>query len=156
MRAEDTLQFMADFYSDLFPTRKHALDFLFNVVGNGYEWVKGELVDKDDEFEKRYKLRKPIEKAIFRKAEGWLSAEDTWKRMEAVGIHETPPLAIFNWTTPGVFTTLCTVPKDITDDWKHLIEECLSLMKADGVDIDAAKCRIEFSIGGQLNVTSEQ
>ena len=29
MRAEDTLQYMADFYPELFPTRKHALNQLF-------------------------------------------------------------------------------------------------------------------------------
>ena len=55
MRAEDTLQYMADFYSDIFPTRKHCLDFLFCVVGNGYEWVNGELISEDDKYEKRYK-----------------------------------------------------------------------------------------------------
>ena len=46
MRAEDTLQYMADFYSELFPTRKHALNHLFCVIGNGYKWIDGELVDE--------------------------------------------------------------------------------------------------------------
>lgn len=154
MRAEDTLQFMADFYSDLFPTRKHALNFLFNTVGNGYEWIKGELIDKDDAFfEKRYKLRKPVEKAIFRKEEEWLSAEATWKKIEAAGVQATPPSAIFKWTTPGEFTALYKVPKDITDDWKRLVEECLILMKSDGVEIDAVKHRIESHVGGQYGRT---
>ena len=58
MRAENTLQFMADFYPSIFPTRKHCLNFLFCGVGNGYEWVKGELVDEDGKFEKRYRLIK--------------------------------------------------------------------------------------------------
>lgn len=44
MKAEETLQYMADFCSDIFPTRKHALDHLFCVIGNGYDWVNGELV----------------------------------------------------------------------------------------------------------------
>ena len=35
MTAENTLQWMMDFYPDLFPTRKHCLDHLFCVIGNG-------------------------------------------------------------------------------------------------------------------------
>ncbi len=65
MRAEDTLQYMADFYPELFPTRKHALNHLFCVLGNGYEWINGELVDDDNEYEKRYKLRNHIKRAEF-------------------------------------------------------------------------------------------
>lgn len=47
MRAEDQLQYMADFYPELFPTRKHALNHLFCVLGNGYDWINGELIDDD-------------------------------------------------------------------------------------------------------------
>lgn len=71
MKAEETLQYMADFYSDIFPTRKHALNHLFCTIGNGYEWVKGELVDKSDSIKKRYKLVQKIEKAEFIHEEDW-------------------------------------------------------------------------------------
>ena len=47
MRAEDQLQYMADFYPELFPTRKHALNHLFCVLVNGYDWINGELIDDD-------------------------------------------------------------------------------------------------------------
>ena len=47
MTAENTLQWMMDFYSDLFPTRQRGLDHLFCTIGNGYEWVNGELVCED-------------------------------------------------------------------------------------------------------------
>ena len=70
MRAEDTLQFMFDFYPNLFPTRKHCLDHLFCTVGNGYKWKNGELVE-DDEYTKRYKLKKPMKKAISKNEEMW-------------------------------------------------------------------------------------
>ena len=56
MRAEDTLQFMADFYPSIFPTRKHCLNHLFCTIGNGYRWVKGELVEDDDKKYNRYRL----------------------------------------------------------------------------------------------------
>lgn len=136
MRAEDTLQYMTDFYSNLFPTRKHALNFLFNVVGNGYEWIKGELVNKDDEFEKRYKLREHVDKAIFRNEEDWLSTEAMWKRLEAAGFQNAPPLTIFKWTSPREFTALYSVPSDITNDWKALVQECIELMKSDGIIVE--------------------
>lgn len=49
MRAEETLQFMMDFYPELFPSRKHYLNHLFCTIGNGYDWRKGELVDSQKE-----------------------------------------------------------------------------------------------------------
>ena len=45
MKPERTLQKMYDEYPQLFPTRQQALDQLFCVIGNGYEWKKGELVN---------------------------------------------------------------------------------------------------------------
>lgn len=63
MRAEETLQFMMDFYPELYPTRKHCLNHLFCSIENGYGWRKGELVDRDCEFSKRYRLVEIIEKA---------------------------------------------------------------------------------------------
>ena len=63
MRAEETLQFMMDFYPELYPTRKHCLNHFFCSIGNGYDWRKGELVDRDCEFSKRYRLAQNIERA---------------------------------------------------------------------------------------------
>lgn len=71
MRAEEQLQYMADFYPSTFPTRKHALDQLFCVIGNGFDWANVELVDGDNKYEKRYKLTEPITKAEFPNEEIW-------------------------------------------------------------------------------------
>ena len=71
MRAEDTLQFMADFYPSIFPTRKHCLNHLFCTIGNGYRWVKGELVEDDDKKYNRYRLVKPVRKAEFEDERDW-------------------------------------------------------------------------------------
>lgn len=62
MTAENTLQWMMDFYSDLFPTRQRCLDHLFCTIGNGYEWVNGELVCEDF-LSKRYVMVEQIERA---------------------------------------------------------------------------------------------
>ena len=62
MKFEHTLQFMMDFYAELFPTRKHCLNHLFCTIGNGYEWENGELVDHDhDELLKRWTIKECIE-----------------------------------------------------------------------------------------------
>lgn len=138
MRAEDTLQYMADFYPDLFPTRKHCLDHLFCVIGNGFEWVNGELVDDDNKYEKRYKLRKPIKKAEF-----W--REETWNQMnkfynDLYGLDEKRKIPMqynFEWyPLSKKYSALFTYPEDIKDDWKELLEECKQMLIADGIDLD--------------------
>ena len=63
MKAENQLQWMMDFYPDSFSYKEtHCLDHLFCVIGNGFEWVNGELVD-NDEHSKRYKMIQDIEHA---------------------------------------------------------------------------------------------
>ena len=138
MRAEDTLQFMADFYPEIFPTRKHCLNYLFCVVGNGYKWVNGELVDDDCEYEKRYKLRKPIKKAEFKHEDNWNYQHKQWKvYKEVVGdVTQIPKKYQFEWYPFSKrYSALFTYPEDIKEDWKALLEECKSMLIADGIDL---------------------
>lgn len=44
MRLEQTIQHVLDNYALAYQQRIHVLDQLFCVIGNGYEWVGGELV----------------------------------------------------------------------------------------------------------------
>lgn len=63
MKAEDTLQFMMDFHGDLYHSRKDCLNQLFCVIGNGYEWENGELVEMEPDTKEllsRWKLVRPI------------------------------------------------------------------------------------------------
>lgn len=138
MRAEDTLQYMADFYSDIFPTRKHCLDFLFCVVGNGYEWVNGELISEDDKYEKRYKLRYPIEKAEFKKEVEWVHMNKLYTHIKELDNTFNIPLQYrFNWySLSKEYSALFTVPEDIKEDWKALLEECKQLLLEDGIDVN--------------------
>lgn len=48
MNLENTIQYMYDNYPSLFQERWQALNQLFCVIGNGYEWEGGELVSKED------------------------------------------------------------------------------------------------------------
>ena len=138
MRAEDTLQYMADFYPDIFPTRKHCLDHLFCVIGNGFEWVKGELVDNDDKYQKRYKLRKPIKKAEFWREENWYLMNEFYNDIHKLDETQKIPMQYnFEWYPLSQrYSALFTYPEDIKDDWKTLLEECRQMLIADGIDLD--------------------
>ena len=136
MRAEDTLQFMADFYPSIFPTRKHCLNHLFCTIGNGYRWVKGELVEDDDKKYNRYRLVKPVRKAEFEDERNWWVRyrfelemhEETGKRIN--------PDYFFEWSQPSrEYSYIYHFPKNIRPDWKALLEECRQMLKEDGVEI---------------------
>ncbi|NBI93096.1 hypothetical protein [Parablautia muri] len=136
MRAEDTLQFMADFYPSIFPTRKHCLNHLFCTIGNGYRWVKGELVEDDDKKYNRYRLVKPVRKAEFEDERDWWVRyrfelemhEETGKRIN--------PDYFFEWSQPSrEYSYIYHFPKNIRPDWKALLEECRQMLKEDGVEI---------------------
>lgn len=137
MRAEDTLQYMADFYPEIFPTRKHCLDHLFCVIGNGYEWLNGELVDKYDEYEKRYKLKNPIKKAEFKHEENWYNMNKFYNKLYALDENQKIPMQYdFKWyPLSRNYSALFTYPKDIKDDWRALLEECKQMLIADGIDL---------------------
>lgn len=137
MRVEDTLQYMADFYPDIFPTRKHCLNHLFCVIGNGYEWVNGELVDDDSKYEKRYKLRKPIKKAEFEREENWYQMNEFYKTLYELDETVKIPMKYdFEWYPfSKKYSALFTYPENIKDDWKTLLEECKAMLIADGIDL---------------------
>lgn len=48
MKFEETIQTMFDVYPDLFQYRYEALNQLFCVIGNGFDWINGQLVDEED------------------------------------------------------------------------------------------------------------
>lgn len=48
MNVELTIQSMFDDYPTLFKDRADCLNHLFCVIGNGYEWINGELVEDID------------------------------------------------------------------------------------------------------------
>lgn len=137
MRAEDTLQYMADFYPEIFPTRKHCLNQLFCVIGNGYEWVNGELVNKDNKYEKRYKLRKPVKKAEFQDEQAWYDNNKFYTELYKGEESKISWKWRFDWyPLYKDYAKLYNYPEDIKDDWAALLEECKQLLVADGIDLD--------------------
>lgn len=135
MKAEDTLQFMADFDAELFPTRKHALNHLFCVIGNGYEWVNGELVDPDDIYSKRYKLRKTIKKAEFQQEKSWTQMSHLFDIVEHQNAICNKIVVTnkynFQWYPLSRESYLYAIPNNIKPDWLQVRNECVSLLKAE-------------------------
>ncbi len=136
MRAEDTLQFMADFYPSIFPTRKHCLNHLFCTIGNGYRWVKGELVEDDDKKYNRYRLVKPVRKAEFEDERDWWVRYRFEQEMHEETGKRINPDYFFEWSQPSrEYSYIYHFPKNIRPDWKALLEECRQMLKEDGVEI---------------------
>lgn len=141
MKAEEELQFMMDFYPDLFPDRKHCMNHLFCVIGNGYEWENGELVNPSSPYAKRYKLMEPIIKAKGRNEEQYMDfckQEQKIKELMGDKYKITPFNYIYNFTWCPLAETssyLLNYPKEIKQDWLELLKECRNLMLADGVEL---------------------
>lgn len=141
IRVEDEMQMMMDFYPDIFPTRKHCLDHLFCVLGNGYHWVDGELVDEDSVYANRYSLKAPIEKAS--PSDEWhhqrlVEAEKVWKEIWGEDYKVTAQNAKYNfeWYVNHydvMSTNLFNYPDNIKPDWLAAIEECKHLLREDGI-----------------------
>lgn len=133
MKAEETLQFISDFYRFVFPTRKHALNQLFCVTGNGMEWKNGELCFKDDNpYLKRYKMVEEVEKAHFPGEAHWNDMYEFFKDLHDDFPDETIPHEYrFEWAPLSKHSALCDYPKDIKPDWMVLIDECKKLLKED-------------------------
>ena len=133
MRAEDTLQFMMDFQSDLFYSRQKCLDHLFCTIGNGYDWVDGELVENSRDTKvllSRWQLVKPIEHAepTENVAEIGRIQEDAWKR-RGIEVPKWYPLS-------KKYSYLYNYPNNIKSDWKKLLEECKQMLIDDGIDVE--------------------
>ncbi len=136
MTAENTLQWMMDFYPDIFPTRQQCLDHLFCTIGNGYKWINGELV-YEDFLSKRYSMREKIERA-----EAWY--EDLYKQRRRIELelakkdpNYTPNPKYFNsWSSPSKkYSFLYNYPSDIKPDWAKILNECKEMLIADGIEI---------------------
>lgn len=143
MRAEEELQFMMDFYPELFPTRNHCLNQLFCVFGNGYEWRNGELVDEDCEFEKRYRLAGEIVKARPRNEKEYqlrLEVEKEIRKAKGDSYRITPQNVKYNfqWSTPSKeYSYIYHYPKDIKSDWLALLRECERQLMEEGIIQDS-------------------
>ena len=134
MTVETTIQRMFDRYPDLFSTRKECLNHLFCVIGNGYEWKRGQIVEcgEDDEVEpfiieeekKDYEVKHP-------KAEPSKENIQKWNERKAL----YPMCYEFKWYPVCEFSLINEIPDDARPDWKEAVEECKKMLKKDGIEV---------------------
>lgn len=138
MQAEDTLQMMLDFYPQIFPTRKHCLDHLFCVIGNGYCWKNGELVDEntdENSIMNRYVLKRHIQHAKGENEDFFLKTKKEFEKNHELDSNFKIPFDYqFDWyPLSKEYSYLYNYPKDIKDDWRKILEETKELLKKDGI-----------------------
>ncbi len=134
MTVETTIQRMFDRYPDLFSDRKECLNHLFCVIGNGYEWKRGQIVEcgEDDEIEpfiieeekKDYEVKHP-------KAEQSKENIARWNDRKAL----YPMAYEFKWYPLCEFSLINEIPDDVKPDWKAAAEECKELLRKDGIGV---------------------
>ena len=153
MTVETTLQNMFDEYPDLFSTRADCLDHLFCTIGDGYEWVHGQLVEYGtygDADESDY-LNPPTKRAC-------QSEENIAKRRkEDKELHDLqrendledglPDIGPYDpdkhhWYPLSKHSHIMNLPDDIRDDWREAANECLKMMADDGIDVAMLKGRM--------------
>ena len=160
MKPERTLQKMYDEYPQLFPTRHHALDHLFCVIGNGYEWKKGELVDYkelyyyDSELDELVEIpfENDDESDIVSKSpmtdeeyeiehQKWIEERVDLKCRfnKRITREEALKVTLENchkwYPISKNHSYICNLPDDITPEWKSLAEECKEMLKKDGIEL---------------------
>lgn len=139
MRAEQELQFMSDLFSSIFPTRMHALNHLFCVLGNGMEWKNGELIEKDGKYHNRYKMIEEIEKAEFPSEDNWYDMREFYKDLyESEDKPDKIPMEYdFEWYPLDTkYSKLYTFPEDIKPDWARILLECRDMLVKDNIHVD--------------------
>lgn len=166
MTVETTLQKMFDEYPDLFSTRQECYDFLFCVIGNGYEWKRGQIVPCEYEEDRNIQIQEEAEAADYAAlTAAWESAgikpkavqseaniakkqeDDSWlhnmKRENdlADGLPDIGPYDPDkrHWYPICEYSLINNVPDDVKPDWKAAVEECKMMLKKDGIDLDEIK-----------------
>ena len=135
MEAERTIQFLLDTHPKIFFTRKHCLNFLFCVCGNGYEWINGELSlkvrdQKVTDWENAHpnKIHHAVENPDAISEYQTLIAKEDDLYVGSVPLDRWIRLS-------KKYSKLYTAPENITDDWKAVLEECKQLLINDGVKL---------------------
>jgi hypothetical protein len=101
---EWTVRDMIGRYPSLFHSRTQAIHHLFIVLGCGYEWIDGKLVERH---ESRAGHRIPME------------------AVEILANHKMPIERVYPWTE---LCNLAELPEDADADWKAAAEEARHLL----------------------------
>jgi len=125
MKAEETIQSMYDHYPSLYQTRQECLNHLFCVLGNGYYWKDGELIDYDE--------TEPINLLINGKAHQYNENNNIYKKCKST-INEMSKNNFKRFWYPIYNNAyINNIPSNIKTDWLELVNECKQMLIEDGV-----------------------
>jgi hypothetical protein len=118
-------------YPSLFATRGDALHHLFLVLGNGYTWHKGEIVNVFPEDEQPWTPER--ERASFARMGGNTDllrelADERIQKHQAILSNMDAAVQDLTFTGERIYpqsqyALLLTIPEDVTDDWAAAAEE---------------------------------
>lgn len=154
MNVECTIQEMFDTYPTLFKERADCLNHLFCVIGNGYYWENGELVDSPNDSGvakicechlvngKAYQHNKLSlrDECYFNnlvdRSDEVMFVKWVLSRPDNV-YHKYPRYKRWGFYLQGYceYAKLFNYPDDIKKDWLDAIEECKCLLAEDGYDL---------------------
>lgn len=135
MTLEQTMQCMFDDYPALFRTRRDCLNHLFCVIGNGYEWHNGRLMVVYTEDGKTVYCDEPSATPLV-DGKAFQHKPDPYhvKRNFHWYFHVTTPTGgVIHHDLCKSHSYLWNYPEDIQPDWLAGIEECKTLLRADGI-----------------------
>lgn len=144
MTVFETIKTLLQDYPRLYKNRMDVLYHLFCVIGNGYDWKDGDLVDVSG-----YQKDRPSEYTIdaeanyqalvdfyqnqmsFMPSEEKLRKEATDNQQHALYLQEnidqivntTTPLLLSTYPLSEEYSSLMNIPEDINQDWAQAAEE---------------------------------
>ena len=150
MQLETTIQQMFDSYPSLYATRQECYNHLFCVIGNGYDWLHGQLVPSEDacsddpnvafmhdsDYARVVPRAMQSEENVRKKRDDdrnmWNALR--WSKLEDEGedIGEYPEDVEW-YPVSQRYSYVLNFPEDIKPDWRQAIEECKAMLIRDGV-----------------------
>jgi hypothetical protein len=135
---EESFEYCAKYWSDIYPTRVSYLDHWFFTIGNGYDWLDGSLMNTSPDSYLDSLARREENKEVFE------AAAEVKKLLKKYGYEEilneyddySDPQSKY-WTS-GVYSfypvskdysDICKVPDDVKPDWLALAYEAALLLR---------------------------
>jgi len=160
MTVETTLQDMYDNFPDLFSTRQECYNHLFCIVGNGYCWKWGQIVEDVYGLEENEKLHEDdyLHPKVLKAVQSIYNIK--MKQDEDRELHELKRLNDLedynidigkydpnkpHWSRISQYSLINEIPFNIKPDWKQAAIECFKILENDGV-IDQFKNKCGDSI----------
>ena len=138
MTVETTIQRMFDRCPELFATRKECYNHLFCVIGNGYVWKRGQIVEcgEDDEIEpfiieeeKKDYAAQAAKHPVAKQTEENIKKHDAQMEiLRRAGIKE--PF----WYPLSEYSLINRVPEKVKPDWLVAVAECRMMLRKDGIE----------------------